>query len=377
MNQSRMTRRGFIGLSGFAAIAVTGLTGCAGDTGGKTSPTVLRSPSTKPSKIVVRTWGDPWESTIRKLVAEPFTKATGIGVEFDLSDFGPMHVKIQQAQQSGSRPPVDVVHTVGFFAEKARAQKLLVPLDPGIVPNLSKLSSTGLPTQGSADGSPFANAYSYTFPMIYDADQIDLSGGMSWGDLVSENYRSSFFAASTFEVLAFPFAKILGVDPSSEEMKKVWDELRALRPSLSGFGQDSDFSNSLRAGQSKMGAFIGGNAIALQQSGMNVKWMVPEEGSSLTGDSLYTPSGVPDDVAYWSQVFINTWLDKDVQSAFCDQMGVIPSNSGSTLAEYMDGDPAFPFTDDQIAKYGIPVPLDVTARNQDDWQGQYVAALQG
>lgn len=372
-----LNRRGFIGLGSIAALGVLGLAGCATTGSGPSNQTSLSSPKTKPKKIVVRTWGDPWAATIQKYVGAPFTAATGIKVDYDLTDFGPIHVKIQQSKQAGTRPPVDVVHTVGFFAEKARAQSLTRSLQPDIVTNLAKLSASGLPVQADRNGSPFANAYSYTFPMIYNMDQIDLSGGFSWADLLEPALRSSFFAASTFEVLAFPFAKMIGLDPAKDSMTKVWAELRKIRPSLSGFGQDSDFTNSLRAGQSKMGAFIAGNGISLRDSGMNIKWAVPKEGASLTSDSLYVPVGAPDDVTYWAQVFINTWLDAKIQTDFCKEMGVIPANRDATLADYMKDDPAFPFTDEQVKKYAIEIPLEVTARNQDDWQGQYVAALQG
>lgn len=369
------SRRGFLGLTG-AALGTFALAGCS--TGAETGNSgAVTKPSTKPDRIIVRTWGDPWASTVKELVAGPFTEETGIAVEFDLGDFGPTHVKIQQALESGSRPPVDVVHTVGFFAEKARAQDLVVPLGAEAVPNLAALSSTGLPESGTASDSPFVNAYGYTFPMIYDADQIDLSKGFAWADLQKSEFAKSYFAASTFEVLAFPFAKMLGIDPSTDSMDPVWEALREIRPSLSGFGQDSDFSTSLRGGQSKMGAFIAGNGVALREDGMNIKWVVPEEGVSLTNDSLYVPGGLPDDVTYWSQVFINTWLEQEIQTEFCETMGVIPVNAEAGLADYMMDDPAFPFTDEEIAEYAIPVPLEVTARNQDDWQGKYVAALQG
>lgn len=377
MNGHGLDRRGFIGLTGLAAVAALGLTSCStGGDGGSVAIKPLTKPSTKPEKIIVRSWGDPWAATIKEVVADPFTKATGIRVEFDLGDFGPTHVKIQQALKSGTRPPVDVVHTVGFFAEKARAQKLVRLLDPEVVKNLDHLGPDAVPATGS-NGAAFTNLYSYTFPVIYDADRIDFSGGISLGDLADAKYAKSFFAASTFEVLTFPVAKLLGIDPTKDPMDKVWSEMKSFRQSLSGFGQDAEFVTSLRGGQSKMGAFIAGNGVDLKNGGMNVKWVAPEEGSSMTSDSLYVPNGLPDDVTYWSQVFINQWLDAATQTEFCKRMGVIPVNTKSSLADYMAGDPAFPFTDEEIAKYAIPVPLEATARNQDDWQGQYVAALQG
>lgn len=376
MSRTEIDRRSLLGLAGLAGATAFGLTACGGDSGASSPKSPLQTPSTKPDKIIVRTWGDPWAAAVGETVAARFTDETGIKVKFDLADFGPTHVKIQQALQSGNRPPVDVVHTVGFFAEKARAQKLVRHLDPDVVTNMAELIPSAVPD--SSGPAAFSEIYTYTFPMIYDSDLIDLSGGFSWSDLTSNKYPKSYFAASTFEVLTFPFAKILDLDVTHDPMDPLWDELKKVRASMSGFGQDSDFVTSLRSGQSKMGAFIAGNGVALRnENGKNIKWQVPEEGVSLTGDCVYVPQGLPAETEYWAQVFVNYWLDSEVQSAFCERMGVVPTNTNASLAEYMENDPAFPFTEEQIDKFAIPVPLEVTARNQDDWQAAYEIALQG
>jgi putative spermidine/putrescine transport system substrate-binding protein len=370
------SRRRLLGYSG--ALVATGIVSAACGSGSSNEKprAHLSKPASKPAKIVVRTWGDPWQSAIRDTVAKKFTAETGIGVDFDLSDFGPMHVKIQGALSSGSRPPVDVVHTVGFFAQKAAAQRLTSSLDDAIVTNMQSLVSVGRPKAG-ADGTPFVNLYSYTFPVIYDSARLTVSKEMSWSDLLDPKYASSFFAASTFEVLTFPFAKILGIDPSTGDMAKVWSELRKMRPTLSGFGQDSDFVNSMRARQSKWGSFIAGNALEMRKGGVKAEWVVPKEGTPLTVDSVYVPRGLPAETEYWAQVFVNDWLEAKTQTAFCGSVGVVPVNKDASPADFMKGDPAFPFSDDEIAKYTIPVPLEPTARHQDEWQAAYTAAMQG
>jgi spermidine/putrescine-binding protein len=133
----------------------------------------------------------------------------------------------------------------------------------------------------------------------------------------------------------------------------------------------------MRAGQSKWGSFIAGNALELQKGGVKAKWIVPEEGAALSVDSVYVPRGLPRDVQYWAQVFINDWLEPKAQTQFCDAMGVVPVNKDSSPSDFMKGDPAFPFTEDEIARYSIPVPLEAAARNQDEWQAAYTAAMQG
>src|SRR5690606_5378864 len=101
--------------------------------------------------------------------AASFTEETGIPVEFDLTDYGELQSSIRRALQADQRPPVDLMYTVAIFAEQAKLEGLLTPLDPEIVTHLADLTAAGLPQDG---GSDYVNVYSYTFPVIYDADAI-------------------------------------------------------------------------------------------------------------------------------------------------------------------------------------------------------------
>ena len=55
----------------------------------------------------------------------------------------------------------------------------------------------------------------------------------------------------------------------------------------------------------------------------------------------------------------------------------MPTNSESTPLESMKGDPAFPFTDEELAKYAVPVVNSVYATHRDDWIEAMTVALQG
>ncbi|MCB8883373.1 extracellular solute-binding protein [Acidisoma cellulosilytica] len=332
-------------------------------------------PATKPDKIIVRTWGDPWQSTLQKAVSEKFTAETGIKVAYDLTDFGPMQVKIQQALKAGNRPPCDVNHTVAYFAARAVAQRLVQKLDPEIVTNETQLTAVGL-SSGSSAGY-FVSPYSYIYPIIYNSDLIQPPEDMSWEGILDPKYGKSFFGGGTFDELIMPFAKIKGIDVATGDLTPVWAEIAKLKPNLTGLGQDSDFVNSMKSKQSKWGTFIVGNGIDLKNGGLPIKWFVPREGSTMCTDSLYVPRGLPDNVNYYAQKYINQWIDAASLTAYCEAVGTVPTNKGSTPAKYMLNDPVFPFTEEQIHKYALPMPMDATARNQDKWQAAYMMALQG
>lgn len=330
------------------------------------------SDSDKPDKIVVRTWGPPWSTSFEEYAAASFTAETGIAVEFDTTDFGEVQAKVRQAVQSNSRPPVDVVHTIGIFAEQASLEGLTHEIDTSIVTHFEELTSAGKPQGG---GSDYVNIYSYTFPVLYDQSQREVPADFSWLDLADPEWEGSFVMASTYEVLLFPVAKALGIDVTKDDMEPVWEALESMRQATCGAGMDVEFIQLLQSGECDSGAFIVGNAFALMDAGVDTNWVVPVEGVTYTSDSMYVPAGLPDNVAHWAQVFVNHVIEAKNLTSFAEQNGVIPTNSNSQPRSDMLGDPAFPFTDEEIAEHGILIPLDTAARLTDEWQERYEAAI--
>ena len=80
---------------------------------------VTAMPATKPDRLIVRTWGGPWRSSYEAAAAASFTAKTGIPVEFDVTDFNEIQVKVGQAVSAKARPPVDVVLTIETMAYAA------------------------------------------------------------------------------------------------------------------------------------------------------------------------------------------------------------------------------------------------------------------
>lgn len=357
-----------------AAAVLSGLLAACAGPGGPASPGAGDSTGApeKPDKIIVRSWGPPFSSGLEESAAKTFTAETGIAVEFDLTDYGEVQAKVRQAVQAGQRPPVDVVYTIGIFAERARLEKLTHPLDTQVVTNFDELTAAGKPQAG---GSDYVNVYSYTFPVIYDRAAREVPEDFSWLDIANPEFERSFVMASTYEVLLFPVAKALGLDVETDDLEPVWEVLESFKPAACGAGMDVEFIQLLQSKECDSGAFIVGNAFALKDAGVDVAWMVPEEGVTYASDSMYVPTGLPDNVAYWAQVFINHVIDADNLTAWTTSTGVIPTNSKSTPREDMIGDPAFPFTDAEIAEHGITIPIDTAARLTDEWQERYEASI--
>lgn len=366
-----LSRRRFIE-RGLMAGAGLVLAACGGQTNPTTGGT-LKRPNTKPDKLVVRSWADPFSTAIGDFPAKAFTDQTGIKVQFDFTDIGEIHTKVQQSIEASRRPPVDVVYTVGSLAVLGDVQKLAVPFDLEVVSNYANLTANG---KALANPPSYVHIYSYSFPFIFATERIQLQPGISWNDLYDPKYRGRIHADYLYSGAIYPLAKILGVDVHTGDMAPVWSKLAQLRPNIGSVGDDTVFIEAMKSGEVDLGYTLVANALALKDAGVDVDWVAAKEGVAVTVDSMYVPKLLPDDVTYWAQVFVNTVLDAKQQSDFTAALAAVPTNRGATPADFMKANPAvFPFSDEDISKYALVEPLDVAAENNDDWQAKYNQAV--
>lgn len=331
-----------------------------------------RIPATKPDKLIVRSWDDPWSTALGDFPGKAFTAETGIPVQFDLSDHAEVQTKVQLALQAGRRPPVDVVYTIGTLAYTAEVQNLSIPLDPGVVTNFAKLTVAGKPVGGNAS---YVNLYTYTYPVIYTKSDVQFDPGMPWSTIWDSKYQHSMHADEVYTSLLFPVAKVLNLDVAASDLQPVWDRIAELRPNIASVGDDTVFIEAMKSHDAQFGLALVGDALALKDGGLDVGWVVPAEGIALTSDSMYVCRGLPQDVTYWAQVFVNKVIEAQIQTQWCAKVATVPTNAGASPAPFMKGDPAFPFTDEEISTYALLEPIDLAAQNNDKWQSAYRAAI--
>jgi putative spermidine/putrescine transport system substrate-binding protein len=359
--------------SGLLAGVAFALASCGSNGGSNSSPSAAGGkPATKPERLVVRAWGDPWSTNIEKYAGTVFTDETGIPVKYDLSDAGEAQTKVKQALDAGDRPPVDVVYTIQTLAYTASVQKLLRPLDPTVVTNFANLTKPGLPVEGT----DYVNLYSYAMPVMYNPAETSFDEGTSWAALADAKYKGGLYAGIGFQAMLYPYSKMLGLDMATDDLTPVWDLIATLRPNISVVGDDTVFIESMKSGDAVIGSALVGDGLAVIDGGTDVKWVVPPEGAGLLADSMYVCAGIPDDVAYYGQVYINKVIDANIQSQWCAKVATVPTNKNAKPASFMQGDPAFPFTDEELAKYAIIEPVALVAENFDAWNTAYTAAIQ-
>jgi spermidine/putrescine-binding protein len=319
---------------------------------------------------VIRTWGDPWQSTYTDGPVQSFTAKTGIGVEFDVTDYLEIQTKVRQSLAAGQRPPVDVVLTIESAAYAAAAQEISVPLDPSIVTNLAALTSVGRPADGSTS---YANPTSYSQPIVYATDRVTMPASISWEEIWDPKYEGRLFVTSTPQSLLLPTAKLLGIDIATDDLTPVWDKIAELQPNIAAAGDEEEFISGVQRGEFDLGITLA--AVAVDVEG--VRWIVPTEGTALSFESFFVPQGLPEDVTYWAQVLVNEALSADAGTALTVGLNEVSTNPDAQLPASMQGDPAFPFSQEDIDKYALVVDPALFARNQDQWQAAYSAAITG
>lgn len=373
-----LTRRQLVRRAGVVGAGLAGLpavlAACGGGGSGGAASTAasgaLAKPASKPSKIVIRTWGDPWQSTYTQGPARAFTQKTGIPVQFDTSDYTQTQAKVREAVRAGRRPPVDLVLTIEPEAYLANVQGLSVPFDAKLLSNAASLPAFAKPPGGKLS---YVNVVSYSAPLAYVKSKVTLPQSLSWNELWKPQYRKQVFVQINPAILMVPVAKMLGLDVTKDDLTPVYNKLRQLRPNIAGIGDDSEYISFAQRGQIELGAELAGVAASVK----GLAWRVPREGQYLAFESLYVPRGLPEPATYYAQLLANEVLTAESQTRIAKGILEVPVNTAATLPAVMKGDPAFPFTPAQFKRYGLLPPIEVLARKRDQWVSSYNAAVGG
>ena len=153
--------------------------------------------------------------------------------------------------------------------------------------------------------------------------------------------------------------------------------IAGLKPNLAQLGSNADVVTALTDGSVKVAISNSGSGIQAQNAGAPVALVAPTDGIYVVGDSYYIHKGIPDNNAYYAQVFANYLLDPEVQSVVADKLGLIPVNPDATVPTYMsDNKGVFPRSaDDLKAVKAIVAPIPLMAKNDEAWQKAFDGAI--
>lgn len=332
-------------------------------------------PRNKPERLIVRNWGDPWRSFFAGAAGKTFTNATGIRIDWDVSDQFAIQTKIRAAIRAGQRPPVDAVMNLTTNAYLSHVQKLSTPIDPKIATNLRFVNQAIAKAGSGLPGYAFVGMYSYGTPLMYRSDKVKAAALASWNDIFKAIYKKKIGLTQSYTYLTFPIAKTLGINPATESMDPVWRKLRQLRPNVLGLLDDTQKTNVLISGDAWIVLGLAGDGLAARKAGAKVGFAVPREGMNVDRDVYYVLKNIPPEVAYYANVFANHIVAAVNQSKMADALGVTPVALKAKLPGYMKANPkVFPFTAAQL-KGNVLTPVALAAKHLNDWQAKYDQAL--
>lgn len=367
------------------ALAITGLAGCGGSATEAASSTAATGapaePATKPDRLVIRIWSGDQQTLYAETAGKAFTEDTGIPIVWDTTDESVSYAKLNQEISSGQRPSADASFNAQQRAFTNAARGWTIPINPELAPNLADVTKGTAAPPDNGDGAwNYLNPYTLSVPFIIRTDKIDPNQVQTWDDLFKPELADSIAIDSIYSSTAFGFAQSLGVDPTQnppDGMNPVWERISEIRPNLAQLGSNADVVTALTTGTVKVAISNTGSGIQAQAAGAPIVMVAPRNGLYVVGDAYYIHKGIPDENAYYAQVFANYILDPEVQSAVADKLGLVPVHPDATVPTYMSDNPAvFPRSDADLAKDdAIVAPVPLMAKNDEAWQKAFDSAI--
>jgi spermidine/putrescine transport system substrate-binding protein len=328
-----MNRTWRIALAVLALGAALVLAACGGDDGGLEEGASDEETQTAAAEPI---GGDltisNWPLYIDKQTVSDFDKEVGANTKYieDINDnfefFGKLQPQLKNGESGGRSMfvvtdyMVKIMHDLGYLQN----------YDQSAIPNVEK---NLLPSLESPDFDPnrdFSVPWQSGFTgIIINTDlapEID-----SIEDLFDPKYKGKVtFLGDMYDDVSLVL-KMQGADPADateEEWNKAIDTIEEAADS----GQIRDFTGNAYAGPLVKGDIVAavgwsGDAIQLQASNPNVKWIRPAEGCNLWSDNMVIPVGAPNPGT--AQAFMNYVYDPKNQAQIAEYVNYVTPVEGT------------------------------------------------
>jgi putrescine transport system substrate-binding protein len=249
-----------------------------------------------------------WSDYIDPKVLDAFTKETGIKVVYDTYESN----ELLETRLLAGHTGYDVVVPSATFLQRQIAAGLLLPLDPGKLPNLKNVSPEIAARLAAYDpGNKYAVDYMwFTTGIAYNVakakERLGTTPITSW-DLVFKPELLRKFADCGIYVLDSPedmftvALRYLKLDPDSKnpnDLKRAADLLTVMRKSVKKFSS-ADYINALANGDICLAVAWAGDSFQARnrareaRNGVDIAYVVPGEGTLMSLDSVAIPRDAP------------------------------------------------------------------------------------
>ncbi|WP_377294499.1 PotD/PotF family extracellular solute-binding protein [Rhizobium sp. SG2393] len=328
----------------------------------------------KPAEIIVRAWGGSWVDALKAGVSDSFTKMTGIAVRHDLTEDNEIQPKLWAAVAQGRVPPIHVNWDTTTNATKSALRG--VTQDLSDLPNLKNATELAKPV--GLDGYPIVNTYGYVYVLAYRPSAFPNGAPKSWKDLLDPKLKGRIALYNDGIGFHFP-AQVAGggkLEDIPANMQPAWDFIAKIKEQQPLLGEDPDFTTWFQKGEIDAACTISTNAREAKKNGIELAWVVPEEGAKFDTDGLWIPKGLPENELYWAKQYVNHALTKEAQQIWLDGLGLPGVIPGVNPPADLVGDPSYPTTEEQFKKL-IRISSKVQVENESQWFAKFKEIMQG
>jgi putative spermidine/putrescine transport system substrate-binding protein len=200
----------------------------------------------------------------------------------------------------------------------------------------------------------------------------------SWKDLLDPKFKGRIAFYNDGIGFHFP-AQVAGggkLEDIPANMQPAWDFIAKMKEQAPLLGEDPDFTTWFQKGEIDAACTISTNAREAKKNGIDIKWVIPEEGAKFDTDGLWIPKGLPENELYWAKEYINFSLTKDAQQVWLDGLGLPGVVPGVNPPADLVGDPSYP-TKEEDFKHLIRISSKVQVENESEWFSKFKAIMQG
>jgi spermidine/putrescine transport system substrate-binding protein len=346
------------------ALLINASTGTAGSaTGSATGSTTGAAASDETLRIF--TWANYTDDELLR----DFRNKTGIRAIVDTYD---SNETMLAKMQAGGGKAYSIVYPSDYMVEEMRGLNLLATLDRSRLVGLNQLMPKWQNPAYDKENAHSVPAVWGTTGLVYDPARIgqEIKGwDYIWDNRDKLNRRITMIQDPR-EVLGATLS-FLGHSYNSTkpaEIRAAYEKLLEIKPAIASF-MTNGWEDQLASGDLSVSMAYSQDAIALMSESPNLRYVVPETGSSLWTDTMVIPKTAPDVNAAYA--WLNFMLEPENSARMVERLKISTPNQAAfdKLPPALQRDENL-FPSKQVLARSesiVPLPPDITALYDQYW----------